>query len=273
VTGLEPFASVPVVVAAGEKRELPVVAMRIATKTTKVDVVATLNDVAQAQVNSEEKQRILGFLPNYYTSYIWNAAPMTRKLKLNLALRTAADPVTFLVVGGVAGVEQAHKTFPGYGQGFEGYAKRYGASYADTVSSRMFGSAIFPVLLASGPTILLSGVGQHAFATALCACVDLRLQRRRRPPGTELLSRAWQLHCSWSLEFISSSAGPEREPDLSERLDHHRRRSCGECPSGVSFAKADPECACICEGQAVAVCLIAADWIMIFVTLASHTAM
>jgi Carboxypeptidase regulatory-like domain len=159
VTSLQPFASAPVVVGAGEKRELPVVAMRIATKTTTVGVVATPNDVARAQVEEEEKQRILGFLPNYYTSYIWDAAPMTRKLKFNLALRTATDPVTFLVVAGVAGVEQAHKTFPGYGQGFEGYAKRYGASYAYTVSGRMFGSAIFPVLFHQDPRYFYRGSG------------------------------------------------------------------------------------------------------------------
>ena len=77
VSGLEPFASSPMVVGAGEKRELPVVTLRVATKTTTVDVVATQNDVAQAQVNAEEKQRIFGLLPDYYTSYIWNAAPMT----------------------------------------------------------------------------------------------------------------------------------------------------------------------------------------------------
>ena len=159
VAGLEPFISAPVVIGAGEKRELPVVAMRIAPKNTTINVAATLNDVAEAQVQQQEKQRLLGFLPNYYTSYIWNAAPMTRKLKFNLALRTATDPATFLVVAGVAGVEQAHNTFPGYGQGFEGYAKRYGASYADTVSARMFGSAIFPVLLHQDPRYFYQGSG------------------------------------------------------------------------------------------------------------------
>ena len=67
--------------------------------------------------------------------------------------------MTFLVVGAVAGVEQGHKTFPGYGQGFEGYAKRYGASYADVVSGRMFGSAIFPVLLHQDPRYFYQGSG------------------------------------------------------------------------------------------------------------------
>jgi Carboxypeptidase regulatory-like domain len=183
VAGLEPFASAPIVLGGGEKRELPVVAMRIATKNTTVDVSATLNDVAQAQVKEEETQRMLGFLPNYYTSYIWNAAPMTRKLKFNLALRTATDPVTFLVVAGVAGVEQAHKTFPGYGQGFEGYAKRYGASYADTVAGRMFSSAIFPVLLHQDPRYFYQGSGSTRsrllyalVSTVVCRGDDGRLE-------------------------------------------------------------------------------------------------
>ncbi len=158
-TGLEQSASTTLVLAAGERREVSVVGTRISTATTTVQVRATLNQVAQAQVQAEEKQRIVGLLPNYYTSYIWNAVPMTPKLKFNLALRTTTDPVTFLVVAGVAGVEQAHKTFPGYGQGSEGYAKRYGASYADTVAARMLGSAIFPVILHQDPRYFYRGSG------------------------------------------------------------------------------------------------------------------
>jgi hypothetical protein len=185
VTGLEPFTSAPVVIGAGEKRELPVVALRIATRSTTVDVVATLKDVAQAQVKAEEKQRILGFLPNYYTSYIWNAAPMTRELKFKLALRTATDPVTFMVVAGVAGVEQAHKTFPGYGPGFEGYAKRYGATYADTVAGRMLGSAIFPVLLHQDPRYFYQGTGstRSRLLYALMSTVVCRGDNGRLEPN------------------------------------------------------------------------------------------
>jgi len=159
VAGSEPVAAAPVVLGPGEQHDLPIVVVRLATKQTTVYVHATLNDVAQAQVQEQEQQRILGFLPNYYTSYLWNAAPMTTKLKFQLALRTATDPFTFVVVAGVAGVEQAHKTFPGYGQGAEGYAKRYGASYADTVAGRMFSSAILPAVLHQDPRYFYQGSG------------------------------------------------------------------------------------------------------------------
>jgi hypothetical protein len=157
--GIEPFASETVVLDAGAKPELPILASRLPTKNTTLDVTATLNDVAREQVHEQEQQRILGFFPNYYTSYIWTAAPMTTKLKFELAFRTATDPVKFLVVAGVAGIEQGHNTFPGYGGGWEGYAKRYGASYADTVADRMFGSAIFPAMLHQDPRYFYRGSG------------------------------------------------------------------------------------------------------------------
>ena len=108
---------------------------------------------------------------------------MTTKLKFKLALRTTTDPVTFFVVAGVAGAEQAHKTFPGYGQGSEGYAKRYGASYADTVAGRMIGSAILPAVLHQDPRYFYQGSGTtrsrllHALvSTVVCRGDNGRLE-------------------------------------------------------------------------------------------------
>ena len=159
MAGLQPFASDPLVVAAGVTHQLPIVAMRMAIKTTTVDVNASLREIAEAEVKQEEKQRLLGFLPNYYTSYIWNAAPMTPKLKFGMAFRAVTDPAAFLVVAGIAGAEQYHKTFPGYGQGAEGYAKRFGSAYADTVASKMLGSAVFAVLFHQDPRYFYRGSG------------------------------------------------------------------------------------------------------------------
>jgi hypothetical protein len=102
---------------------------------------------------------MLGFVPNYYTSYIWDATPMTPKLKFSLAFRSALDPFNFMVSAGIAGAEQSHKTFPGYGQGAEGYAKRFGASYADTLAHRMLSSAIFPAILRQDPRYFYHGSG------------------------------------------------------------------------------------------------------------------
>ncbi len=181
--GLVPSVLAKVVLGAGERRELPIVAVRLPTTTTTVYVVATLNEVAEAQVTEEQKQRIFVFLPNFYTSYIWDAAPMTPKLKFKLGFRSVIDPFTFVMAAGVAGAEQAHNTFPGYGKGWEGYGKRYGASYADLVVHRMLTSAILPTVLHQDPRYFYRGSGStrsrilYALgATVICRRDDGRLE-------------------------------------------------------------------------------------------------
>lgn len=151
--------SVSVVLGSGQQREVTLITTGLPMQTTTVNVNATLRQVAQAQVQQQEEQRVLGFFPNYYTSYLWDAAPMTPKLKFKLAFRTLWDPVTFLGTAATAGAEQYHHTFPGYGLGAQGYGKRFGATYADTVSSRMLGSAVFPALLHQDPRYFYQGSG------------------------------------------------------------------------------------------------------------------
>ncbi|HSR08802.1 MAG TPA: hypothetical protein VLM42_16780, partial [Bryobacteraceae bacterium] len=153
--GLDRPVTAEVVLGAGERRELPIVGTRILT--TTVQVVASLNAVAQSQVEAQETQRVLSIFPNYYSSYIWDAAPMTPKLKFKLALRATTDPISFLAAAGVAGVEQKHDTFPGYGQGSEGYAKRFGAAYADALVSKMVSRAILPTVLHQDPRYFYRG--------------------------------------------------------------------------------------------------------------------
>ena len=65
------------------------------------------------------------------------------------------------VTGAVAGIEQADNAFSGYGQGAQGYAKRYGAAYADLVSGTFLGSAIFPSLLKQDPRYFYKGTGSR----------------------------------------------------------------------------------------------------------------
>ncbi len=115
--------------------------------------------MAEAQVKAQEKQRVLGVIPNFYVSYVPDAAPLTSKLKFKLAWKTMIDPVTFALVGASAGVQQAQNDFSGYGQGAQGYAKRFGASYADNATSTFIGSAILPSLLKQDPRYFYKGSG------------------------------------------------------------------------------------------------------------------
>ena len=128
-------------------------------KITEVEVGLTQTEVAEEEIKIEEKQRVLGVFPNFYVSYIPNAAPLNSKQKFELAWKSVIDPVTFALVGVTAGVEQADNYFSGYGQGAQGYAKRFGAGYADTISGTFIGGAILPSLLKQDPRYFYKGTG------------------------------------------------------------------------------------------------------------------
>jgi hypothetical protein len=137
---------------------VPRITLALATVVTQVRVEPQ-NEIAEAQVKEEEKQRALGFVPNFYVTYEPDAVPLSPKQKFELAWRTTIDPVTFGINGAIAGIEQAQDSFSGYGQGAEGYGKRYGAAYADFVSGTFIGSAILPSLLKQDPRYFYKGTG------------------------------------------------------------------------------------------------------------------
>ena len=131
----------------------------LATEETEVKVVVPTVEIAEEQLKVEEKQRVLGVVPNYYVTVLPDAAPLDAKQKFKLALKTTVDPVTFLLTGAIAGAQQANDSFKGYGQGGEGYAKRYGADYADAVTSTFIGGAILPSILKQDPRYFYKGTG------------------------------------------------------------------------------------------------------------------
>ena len=143
----------------GENYVVPQIVLPIAPAATEIRVVPSQTEVAEEQIKEEEKQRALGFIPNFYVSYIPNAAPLTPKQKFELAGKTIVDPVTFGLTAAIAGLQQANNDFSGYGQGAQGYAKRYGAAYADTATSTLIGSALLPSLLKQDPRYFYKGTG------------------------------------------------------------------------------------------------------------------
>jgi hypothetical protein len=135
--------------------------LQIRTEITKVDVKYDPVQVATEQLKAEEHQRVLGFVPNFYVSYEKNPAPLTAKMKFQLALKVSTDPVTAAGVLGMAGIRQAADS-PNYGQGWGAYAKRFGATAADGFSNIMIGGAILPSLLHQDPRYFYQGTGTTA---------------------------------------------------------------------------------------------------------------
>jgi len=145
----------------GEVYFVPPSTLVPAASQTEIQVTASASrvEVAEAQIKAQEKQRVLGFVPNFYVSYVADAAPLTSKQKFKLAWKSTIDPVTFALTGVQAGVQQARNDYSAYGQGVEGYAKRFGAAYADGASGTFIGGAILPSLFKQDPRYFYKGTG------------------------------------------------------------------------------------------------------------------
>ncbi len=169
----------------GEMFLVPQIALAVAANVSEVNVGLSRVEVAEEQIKVEETQRVLGIVPNFYVTYTPNAAPLTPKQKFKLAWRTSVDPVTFVIVGAAAGVEQAQNHFREYGQGTEGYAKRFGAGYADTFSGIFIGGAILPSLLKQDPRFFYKATGsfRSRFLYALAASVICKGDNGRWQPN------------------------------------------------------------------------------------------
>ena len=169
----------------GEIQTVSQISLAVAENVTDVDVSLSRIEIAEAQIKDEEKQRVIGIIPNFYVSYDPNAVPLTSKQKFKLAARTVVDPFTFMVVAGTAGIEQAQNHFYEYGQGVQGYAKRFGANYADTVSGTFIGGAILPALLKQDPRYFYKGTGslQSRFFYAISMAVVCKGDNGHWQPG------------------------------------------------------------------------------------------
>jgi len=135
----------------GQTYSLPEVSLPIARTSADVTVTVTTEEIAEAELHSELKQRVFGVLPNFYTSYQWDAAPLTAKQKLKLTLHAATDPVFFGTTAITAGIQQEQNTYPAYGGGAAGYWSRYGADYGDAVIGRFMGSVVFSTVFRQDP--------------------------------------------------------------------------------------------------------------------------
>jgi hypothetical protein len=144
----------------GEVLAVPQITLQLATEVTEVRVEESTVEIAQEQLKEQEKQRIFGAIPNFYVTYEGeNAAPLNTRQKFELAWKSTLDPVTFGITGAIAGAQQATNAFSGYGQGAQGFGKRYGASYADIVTGTFIGGAILPSVLKQDPRYYYKGSG------------------------------------------------------------------------------------------------------------------
>lgn len=160
--GFEDWSSQPITLKPGEFFNVTGIKLKFPDSASSVTVYANTAQIAVEQVQVAEKQRVLGFIPNFYVVYdSKNAVPLPAKLKFQMAFKTAIDPVNILGSAFIAAVDQAADS-PDYQQGWAGYGQRFGASYTDGFTDIMFGGAILPTLLHQDPRYYYKGTGSTA---------------------------------------------------------------------------------------------------------------
>jgi len=110
--------------------------------------------------STSDNNRLFEVLPNYATvESEQQYSPITAKQKFKLSVDSLFDPVTFPFIGMEALISQAQNSEPSYGQGLEGYGKRYGTAYADAAIGTTMTTSVFPSLLHQDPRYFQLGKG------------------------------------------------------------------------------------------------------------------
>jgi type II secretory pathway pseudopilin PulG len=120
----------------------------------------------QSKASGTSKDRLFFALPNFLT--LENAGqvpPLTTKQKFAVVARGSFDYVQYPWYGFLSGISQWEDSEPGYGQGAEGYAKRFGAAFADGTIENFFTGAIFPSVLHQDPRYFQLGHGSFMHRT------------------------------------------------------------------------------------------------------------
>jgi hypothetical protein len=133
------------------------------------DSSAKLPDAASTTQAMPEQKDALADIPvvNLLAGKSWvfpnlaiNNKPLTPKQKFYLAANNTVSGFNLIGTAAAAGISQARDTYPGYGQGAEGYFKRWGAGLAFSASNEMIGTFAIASLLHEDPRYFVQNSGK-----------------------------------------------------------------------------------------------------------------
>ena len=207
VAGFTSFTSPPVTISGDTGSvTLPLIVLTVEAFSTSVTVRST-EAVADAQIKEQERQRLLGVVPNFYVSYVRDAAPMTSNQKLKLAARETFDWMAFAGATVAAAIDQSTAAHPGFGDGASGYAKRWAATFADNRTGDFLSHYVFASMFHQDPRYFYQGTGGTAsrFVHALSSPFVARSDR-----GGPMPNYAYVLG-NLSAAALSNAYYPSRE--------------------------------------------------------------
>jgi hypothetical protein len=116
---------------------------------------------AQQDAKKNKDDRMFYVMPNYLTvDGQSQVQPISWKEKFAITAKGTFDPYEFAIVGVVSGIRQAENSYPAFGQGVRGYAKRYGTAFADQVDGNIMVGGVYPSILKTDPRYFRLGTGR-----------------------------------------------------------------------------------------------------------------
>jgi hypothetical protein len=108
----------------------------------------------------KQSKRILWIFPNYRAvSANTQLPPLSLKDKFWLATQDSFDYSSFVSAGMLAGVSQANKSYPEFGQGAKGYGRYYWHAVADQAVGNYLTEAVVPSVTHEDPRYYTLGHG------------------------------------------------------------------------------------------------------------------
>ncbi len=126
-------------------------------------ILATLPDGPVPQTQSKQTAQktnpgaarttydILSRRSFFFPDLAYTAKPLSPRQKFLLAADVTIAPSAVIATAISAAISQAKDSWPGYGQGWDAYGKRYGATMALNASTNLFGVFLLPSVLHHDP--------------------------------------------------------------------------------------------------------------------------
>jgi hypothetical protein len=105
------------------------------------------------------QDRVLKHHSRFFPDLATSRTPLSPAQKFSLFARSSVSPAAIVGSAFGAGIGQATDSPSGYGQGGEGYGKRFGAGMATEASSNFFGTFILASIARQDPRYFVHGDG------------------------------------------------------------------------------------------------------------------
>jgi hypothetical protein len=130
------------------------------TPTSDNEKSKSIQEIPEGKVAGTSNDRLFYALPNFLTLQgTAKLPPMSTKDKFKVVALGTFDYFEYPWWGALAAISQAENSEPAFGQGWVGYAKRYGTQAADSTIENFMVGAVFASALHQDPRFYQSGHG------------------------------------------------------------------------------------------------------------------